>query len=132
VKKMREIKFRVWDIEFCEMCYSNEANLFFDEDSGCASEFEGLRPSGGGAVLDEGEFELMQYTGLKDAEGNEIYEGDIVADYSADVGLELSKVIWNIEMAAFWLEKWGESLEEIGDAKVVGNIYENPELMEQE
>lgn len=66
---------------------------------------------------DEG-FDIMQYTGLEDKNGVEIYEGDIViAQYTASPQIITNKVYWE-ELLWTW--------EEI---EIIGNIYENPELI---
>ena len=78
----------------------------------------------------------MQYTGLKDLKGVEIYEGDIIGQY---VGRELEidprEVHWNKQKCAWWLYLYKNthiSLEASRkELKVIGNIYENPELLEQ-
>ncbi|MCY7152224.1 YopX family protein [Streptococcus gallolyticus subsp. gallolyticus] len=84
-----------------------------------------------------GEFELMQSTGLIDKNGKEIFEGDVLKTYDG----ELAKVVWNKELACWEAEFLGEivDLSEVADVKssrsdceIVGNIYENPELVEEE
>ncbi len=73
---------------------------------------------------------LMQYTGLKDENGQEIYEGDIVGHlFDVDAGYitgyitfkdgRFIKIINDCEYPVFW----------VGD-EIIGNIYENPALLE--
>lgn len=69
---------------------------------------------------------LMQYTGLKDKNGAEIYEGDIISVHSSvwddDVKNKLREVL-DIQKDYSWLNS--EALE----LEIIGNIYDNPELL---
>lgn len=78
-----------------------------------------------------------QYTGCKDANGNEIYEGDIVSSWSKGVqgkGVVKQRVdgLWIIYPAFSKGEIWGlcPNQEGISTVEVIGNMYENPELLE--
>lgn len=79
--------------------------------------------------------ELMQYTGLKDKDGKEIYEGDIL--FFRDENMKYI-VVW--QDAAFIIKsieirKYSEKMCWLDDTEIcceiVGNIYENPELLEE-
>jgi len=74
--------------------------------------------------------EIMQYTGLKDKNGKEIYEGDIVQNKEK----ENYRVAWNIN--GLWSYKRTSDnasfMQDYWEAEVIGNIYENPELLEGE
>ena len=83
------------------------------------------------------EVELMQSTGLVDMYDKEIFEGDVLKMFDG----ELAKVIWNKELACWEAEFLSEivDLSEVADiqsnrsdCEIVGNIYENPELVEEE
>ena len=119
---MRENKFRAWDKENKIMFRDNLTVLatlrskFLCEENGDLDVYR--------------HFEFMQYTGLKVKTG-EVFEGDI--GKSVD-GIFL--VTWDEEKAAFVMRFYGYPeetlyLEEMwNDAEVIGNIYENPELLE--
>lgn len=76
-----------------------------------------------------------QYTGLKDSEGTEIYEGDILESVAFG-SEEIGKVIYSEDDAMFELEMDGVILnfsnEDSKSWTVIGNLYENPELLGDE
>ena len=134
---MREIKFRAWDEK--EKCW---VSGFAIHQSGMFSDWAGCKKINGQCVAEADwkyqheipHIKIMQYTGLKDRHGQEIYEGDILRD--DEMGLNV--VRW--EDGSFWLEMFyegGQSLmEHLSDynevCEVIGNIYENPELLKGE
>lgn len=127
----REIKFRAWDKEEKEMI--NVARIDI-ADGSCYSHI-----FNGNALDYWNNVKLMQYTGLKDVNGKEIFEGDIIEGGYLNplTGEFLSrKYIVEYENAQFRGKLIGHS--PYGDTwlhfikgKVIGNIYENPELLEE-
>lgn len=76
---------------------------------------------------------LMQYTGIKDKNGKEIYEGDVVEYQHHEEMKEVLRQRSSIGFSegSFVCPEWGEfvSDSQLEDCEVIGNIYENPELL---
>lgn len=85
------------------------------------------------------DFIIMQSTCLFDKNGNEIFEGDIVKFSDCDDDVYVTPVVWDKNYACFGVSFSGkypmsfdyleEFYTELKDIEVVGNIYENPELL---
>lgn len=113
---MREIKFKYWHI----------AHKRF-EDAGFMFSPDGFQA--------KGRIIPLQWTGLKDKNGVEIYEGDIL-ELRNSKGQSANKqvVVWDKEGARFdWEETehgWPDSFSGfVHDYRVIGNIWENPEFI---
>jgi len=126
---MREIKFRAWNKVFKEI--SNVLSIKFGAKSVFLENIgEGWERSKEYPLED---VFLMQYTGLKDKNGKEIYEGDIVkCDYydedSAGEPIHNSNTFVVKYSTVYQGFNTGE-YPNGGEIEVIGNIYENPELL---
>lgn len=125
---MREIKFRAWDKEQKEWVkYSITDNIpiFCHNTSRWKTDKEGKR------------FILCQYTGLKNFNGKEIYEGDIVRAIGFSKWIGVAK--YSDKNQAFVFEcidkNYRENIVFMSQFdqgfKILGNIYENPEMLEE-
>lgn len=119
---MRDIKFRAWDnkgkVMLDWLCIRQsafnrgETQLMYD----CFTSPSFINDCG---------FTLMQYTGLKDKNGKEIYEGDILC-WPKYEGKKL-QTRWDVS----WSNEYGGwvNWHPRNEAEIIGNIYENPELL---
>lgn len=116
----REIKFRAWDRHRkCLTWPLSDEGVWFD---GVISARTSHRSTG----HDWYDLPLMQYTGLKDKNGVEIYEGDIIRIKNNHGYFIKKSVAWNNgnRWQGFRVGKGDREIE------VIGNVYENPELLE--
>lgn len=129
---MRKIKFRVWDKDNRKMMVGNNQygadEPDFNREKSSAGAFTRLWEALA-RITENERYVLMQYTGIEDITGKEIYEGDIV--YS-DVYNKCSEVFYDDGcFCVKFLETITDLLCEV-DCEVIGNIYENPELLKQD
>lgn len=119
---MRDIKFRVWD---------NEKNNFWGEGRNLS-----MISLVSDSVVNDDSTVLEQYTGLKDKNGVEIYENDIVR---CSRGC-LHQVVWEEErggmfgggMPGWYLSGLDEGYAWTNSEEVIGNIHENADLLEEQ
>jgi uncharacterized phage protein (TIGR01671 family) len=120
----REIKFRAWDGE--RMIYLSDLSIGLKKSKKISPYAYFSTDTFGNHVKLE-HHELMQFTGLKDKNGKEIYEGDIINHPVCERG----KVVYFEPYASFKVEK-GDFLYDINmneESEIIGNIYQNPELI---
>jgi len=138
---MREIKFRVW--------YKGESRMYLDireinfqkKNIRC----EHIKYPEGANIFSFNEIILMQFTGLKDKNGQEIFEGDIVSLLPLRIGdptvyaeikfedgsfdmFGINRPV-NTKQIRFVRELYVECL--TNHVEVIGNRFENPELLEK-
>ena len=137
---MREIKFRAWDKENKKMISHNQ--LFAID---CSNEYPFLALIAGHYenALSPLSVELMQFTGVKDKNSKDIYEGDILEvnhhwdDYDGCSGTEKFLGVAIFKEGAFQVSRFEKMEFYLASSIIIsneikGNIYENPELLEVE
>ena len=130
---MKGLKFRVWDKE--RECYLDETEL------------AGITPDGKyilyieeeeiSKLEIEGNYVVEQYTGLKDKNCKEIYEGDILGGIWeggfiswCDKCKQLQYHIIDGCMACYGDARWYELADDDGELEIIGNIHEDADLLE--
>ena len=124
----REIKFRVWDKLLREMHYIDLCDLAEGDDywyDGETSVWDVMND----ATNEENRFVIQQYTGLKDKNGKEIYEGDIVTKCNVPYTVMF-------DPQGYWCLDGNGALNsemlssELSHFEVIGNIYESEKVNE--
>ena len=135
----REIKFRAWDKETEEFVYSDEPfdDVWMEFKDGKLGAFA-LHGMDSGSmhappmpICDDLE-PVQQFTGLKDSKGVDIYEGDILkAHHPNEQNYFKGTPVWVNELSRYNLEtdKFSIAMYEFEDFEIIGNIYENPNLV---
>lgn len=134
---MREIKFKIYaDGRFYDKCLVGNTNNMNDNKWICPMIW--LEDSKEWVHCDNGV--ILQYTGLHDKNGKEIYEGDIIKLHYIKNGLaeQIAKVTYSEDYAQYVITETKcaadeyEPLCDYEDIEVIGNEYDNPELLERE
>ena len=118
---MRETEYIAWDKKYKKMVGA----------SGRLQDLFSLRSDG---YPSNSNYILLQYTGLRDKNGEKIFEGYLCRDSTG-----VSLVAWNDKFASFclrrdgWLsDHWFGEAVDPEDVEVIGNVYENPELLKED
>ena len=129
-------KYRAWHKTWEEM--GKVKRIRFDDDANVTTVLFMGKDLGVNAKIDE--FEIMQSTGLKDKNGKEIFEGDIITNGEAVVDVKNHPALGfytvvNGEERFFGsntsIKDFNSDVEDFSDVtEILGNIYENPELLE--
>ena len=133
---MREIKFRVFDKDYRKMHIVGKDG--HDSLTCWDGKIQYYNLQNGEGSGEHGSYILMQYTGLKDKNGKEIYEGDVLQlahpfkdrQYTGKVIFERGSFI----AEDFWMTHYdnpSDFTEGLEHVEVIGNIYEHPHLLEE-
>ncbi|MDT0111663.1 YopX family protein [Listeria booriae] len=129
---MRPIEFRAWATNEKRWISADKFILWIDGEVTDIIE-EGKAVFDDSTVFKKGTFELIQYTGLRDKNGNKIFEGDICWNEPNELyGLVFYdektakfKFRFSDEMRSSDLYEWSD------EGEIRGNIHDNPELLEE-
>ena len=139
----RIIKFRAWDIKRKDMVYfwternTGDHSLAIRPCITLEGKFFGVSQYSnvGAEELSDHEWRFMQFTGLHDKNGKEIYEGDVVqcsfADGASKRG-EISFVDGSFDVCFYQHRDYLKCFVVNHAIEIIGNIYENPELLKEQ
>ncbi len=131
-------KFRLYDKAIGEMVY--DVCVGFIKDSGKTDDWVCADTSCGQITYRENKIKdivLMQCTGLKDKNGKHIYEGDILKNTKTNECLTVAwhntkaGYVWSKTVSNTYLSEFGALFRVFDKYEIIGNIYENSELLER-
>lgn len=129
----REIKFRAWDNNeewmVDDMLLSFDGEILTDDVQPHDTPYKEIE------LADEGRYELMQFTGLHDKNGVDIYEGDVLRDSESIVIVKFVSGEFSVDYRTIggkW-RNYGSLFDYLEDyeGEIIGNIYENSDLLER-
>jgi len=127
----REIKFRAWDIakkQWFKPVHEAYKGDLFDISIGLSGQVIERTININASIINSDNYILNQYTGLVDKNGVEIYEADFI-------GKKGAYVVWSERLSCWCFKFHNDEIEtplyhdDISKHEVIGNIYENPELL---
>lgn len=123
----RAIKFRAWDKGWKEIVYPD---IIYHNINLGITIHKAFRTSNGNSYFPLQEnLTLMQFTGLYDCEGKEIYEGDIVT--CTAISTTHIVIVEDIRYIPIEITGWKSAYNDFS-CKVIGNLYEHPNLLNNE
>ena len=130
---MREIKFRAWDKNKKDMIFDSiefETRLLNSNSDGDGSRYIGF------SNFHFNLFEIMQFTGLTDKNGKEVYEGDVVKgiEYwpfhpNESIDETIGEIIFDELLYGYSITDGNKPICHMDEIEVIGNVYQNPELL---
>ena len=135
---MSKVKFKIWDKTRNKWLTSNCGEFLLTQEGNAVFHMNGDNPLE--ALIEQIDYEVLLYTGLKDRNAKEIYEGYIVECKCGNTGKTILRQVEYIGVSfctkngSFYNQKTKQREYSYVPlkpyVKVVGNIYENPELLE--